>query len=631
MLLKIFGYPTADGTRQSELMTMTNQIISYQYTKRFFAVGEFTLNLIVDKDTTRIVENCVLNIDNDWLFVDSVQRTDSQITVSGTDLDGWLNLRITAFGTTQVAGADGYDVVSGTTGDCVNHYINNNMINPEDSNRRLPRLHITQTAQGKAKDNYMARLQTLSEVVGSLCKGGTIGYEIIADSADGFAFRTLAGTDHSVGQNENEAVIFSQARHNLFSAEYERGNEDLLNAIYATGADVTQAVYRDGTIPTGVLRRETALDVSVESVEDIKDYALKQVEGNIANNSYNLDIRGVEDYGTVYRLGDYVTVKDANTTNYWTAQIVEVTKSVSANENKLSLVLGDAKEKLLNKIQNSVNIQSLSNGNRSANSVEQAVKNATKLITGNVGGYVVMHLDENEKPYEILVMDTEDIETATKVWRWNKSGFGYSGNGYNGSYGTAITMDGQIVADYITAGTLQGIEVIGTSGTIAGWKMVGNKLVSKDGTFEIDSEVDEITISDTVGKLMTLSQRGIKFWRADNAGGEEIGSIGVAKGKDNNTYGLTFNLVNGDAMTWSIKDENGVYINRVRYTDTDGFVISDKLTCGDFKGNITDVTSDGYSTFTGDLTVISSITGNSDGGISWVTTTHHVKNGLLID
>ena len=87
--------------------------------------------------------------------------------------------------------------------------------------------------------------------------------------------------------------------------------------------------------------------------------------------------------------------------------------------------------------------------------VQQAVDSATGQITGNKGGYVVLHSSTGSKePDEILIMDTPDIKTAVKVWRWNKAGLGYSAHGYNGPYGLAMTQDGSIVADFITAGTL---------------------------------------------------------------------------------------------------------------------------------------------------------------------------------
>ena len=83
-----------------------------------------------------------------------------------------------------------------------------------------------------------------------------------------------------------------------------------------------------------------------------------------------------------------------------------------------------------------------------------AVDNATAQITGALGGFVRFIYDANGKMQEIVIMDTDDIATAQKVWRWNSGGLGYSSNGYDGPYGTAITQDGAIVADYIASGTM---------------------------------------------------------------------------------------------------------------------------------------------------------------------------------
>jgi len=83
---------------------------------------------------------------------------------------------------------------------------------------------------------------------------------------------------------------------------------------------------------------------------------------------------------------------------------------------------------------------------------------ATALINAGINGYVVVNGNE------ILIMDTPDKSTATKVWRWNSGGFGYSSNGYNGPYSTAVTMNGAIVADFITAGVLRGMEILNGNG-----------------------------------------------------------------------------------------------------------------------------------------------------------------------
>lgn len=83
---------------------------------------------------------------------------------------------------------------------------------------------------------------------------------------------------------------------------------------------------------------------------------------------------------------------------------------------------------------------------------QEAIANATAAITGNSGGYI--RLNPAENPQELLIMNTADASTATKIWRWNLSGLGYSSTGYSGPYKTAITQDGHIVADFIDTGTL---------------------------------------------------------------------------------------------------------------------------------------------------------------------------------
>ena len=177
------------------------------------------------------------------------------------------------------------------------------------------------------------------------------------------------------------------------------------------------------------------------------------------------------------------------------------------------------------------------------------------------------------------------------------NGFGYSSNGYNGPFPLAMTMDGAIVADFITtgtlnadiikAGTLQGIKIIATTGSIAGWKMESGVLVSDDGTMKLDSVNNTITVNNSVGsKLMTVSKEGIKFWRGDT----EVGQIGI-RGGDTGQYGLTFDLIDGDAMTWSVYDKSQkVYVNKLRYTESEGLNVSSNFTCNQLFGhNVTDI------------------------------------------
>ena len=121
-----------------------------------------------------------------------------------------------------------------------------------------------------------------------------------------------------------------------------------------------------------------------------------------------------------------------------------------------------------------------------------AIAHATTLISGGLGGHVVLKTNGDGQPEEILIMDTDDIDTAQSVWRWNINGLGYSANGYSGPYSTAITMDGQIVADFITTGTLSANRISGgtlslgglnnESGTLIVYDAAGTQIGSWDNT-----------------------------------------------------------------------------------------------------------------------------------------------------
>lgn len=80
----------------------------------------------------------------------------------------------------------------------------------------------------------------------------------------------------------------------------------------------------------------------------------------------------------------------------------------------------------------------------------QALQNAQQMMNSlGKNGHVVL------RSSEILIMDTDDIDTAVNVWRWNQAGFAHSSNGYEGPYDVAITMDGHIAGQVISAGTLE--------------------------------------------------------------------------------------------------------------------------------------------------------------------------------
>lgn len=84
----------------------------------------------------------------------------------------------------------------------------------------------------------------------------------------------------------------------------------------------------------------------------------------------------------------------------------------------------------------------------------------TKIISGNDGGNVIWW--PKNRPTDLFFVDGETLEDSKKVLRINKSGMGFSSNGWKGPFKTAWTLDGVFIADFIKAGILSGILVQGS-------------------------------------------------------------------------------------------------------------------------------------------------------------------------
>lgn len=151
--------------------------------------------------------------------------------------------------------------------------------------------------------------------------------------------------------------------------------------------------------------------------------------------------------------------------------------------------LGEVKKGLADTISSQTSsIIDISKNSGVSSAVKAAIMAASEAITGQKGGSVILHDTRGgNKPNELLFLDNDDISQAQKVWRFNLSGFGYSSNGYEGPFTTAITRDGSIVADFITTGSMDAARI--TAGI----------LKSKDGRFLIDLTANTITMKNKSG------------------------------------------------------------------------------------------------------------------------------------
>ena len=285
-----------------------------------------------------------------------------------------------------------------------------------------------------------------------------------------YAFNNEKVILHAHRGSDNGVVI--RYGKNLTSVQQDENIESTYTAVYPYVLNSDQETIA-GDLQTVVSTSEPkilALDLSSEFKEEDGTPTAAQINAkaqeyikvnNIGVPKVSLDVSFVQLWQTQeYKeiaplervsLCDTVTVKYEKLGVDAKAKVITTVYDVLA-ERYDSITLGDAKSSLASTIAAAPEREAIEK--QTSSDLERAVTRATNLITGTKGGHVVIQRDASGKPEELLIMDTDDVATAAKVWRWNLGGLGYSNTGINGEYGTAITQDGEIVADFITTGDL---------------------------------------------------------------------------------------------------------------------------------------------------------------------------------
>ncbi|MDF9626751.1 phage tail spike protein [Bacillus cereus] len=211
----------------------------------------------------------------------------------------------------------------------------------------------------------------------------------------------------------------------------------------------------------------------------------------------------------------------------------------------LDVTIGNFKESFTD-VSGRVDLVQEELSNMPSSILDAAKANATNLINSGFGGHVRVY------PDCILIMDTKDEKSAKKVWQWNLNGLGYSSTGVNGPYGTAITSDGRIVADFITAGTLSGNLVQGgeiTGATLRTSDSVNYVNISKQFIRLYESSRTRVFVGYYKNSRNEIQPTLILGGDSDSTGANgaimvyqfsdtsvKSGGIGITKGLDGNGY-----------------------------------------------------------------------------------------------
>lgn len=278
-----------------------------------------------------------------------------------------------------------------------------------------------------------------------------------------------------------------------------------------------------GTIYTRILLLDCSGDFEMKPSEaDLRTRATNYITANSVGSpkdswkvSFAL-LAQAKEYETqaileAVQLGDTVAVKYEALGVDASARVVKTEWDVLGDKYK-SVTIGRVKQNLASILvgQNRETEKAIA---QTKSFLEKQIDSATDFIK-NGSGVMRFIYNADGDLMEIVSLDNADISQAQSVWRWNNGGFGHSSTGYNGVYSTAITQQGAIVADFITAGTMAANRV--RTGLLI--DETGNNYWNLDtGDFQIQALSD-------VENRVSVNESGISLvsQKLENIGGRNI-------------------------------------------------------------------------------------------------------------
>ena len=325
-------------------------------------------------------------------------------------------------------------------------------------------------------------------------------------------------------------------------------------------------IWDDVTLPSNLLAKATAYMQSANKLK--KQYKITALD---------LAQAGYEDF-EIFALGNIYHIKNPIMSIDEDLRIIGIVYDID-KPYESALTFGEKFETMsgftVNKTR-SLQQDITSDNVRSYSLMDSKIDNATALITGAQGGHVILY--PSEQPERILIMDTADVNTATSCLQLNKNGLGFWTKGdtnttpLNGRYTNAWTIDGNLVASFITALTLTGQRINNGNGTFqvnANGTVIAKALQILGGSIDIetsDETTDVIRLSHNEWTI-EISPLEMKLTNS-TIGGNFVIQAGMAVWKWNDENKLIISSSTGNINTYT---DNG---KSVFYLDTNNRVLT---------------------------------------------------------
>lgn len=153
--------------------------------------------------------------------------------------------------------------MTGSISDILRKQVDNNLINPKDETRKIPRLELASDQESYGDStSYQKTGDSVLLEISKLCEANGLGFRLqFFPRAQKFVFRVYQRTNRTIDQNEVDPVLFSSDLDDILESTYSHNKSELRNFAYVAGEDsgADRKIQTVGS-ESGLSRRELFVD-----------------------------------------------------------------------------------------------------------------------------------------------------------------------------------------------------------------------------------------------------------------------------------------------------------------------------------------------------------------------------------
>lgn len=267
-------------TDLTPLSDITNYV-SLMFTRSWHGVGDFQL-VVHDDFANDIKKDMFVALDKNKVAV--IKHREIQLDENGKATENWVFKGWTLKGIMQQRitvppSHTSHDRKSGDAETVMKHYVDRNLINPDDPKRKISNLVIAPNQNRGNHISWQSRYKVVSDELEEISLATGLGWDITLDTVNNqLVFDVYEGLDLSVNQTENSPVYFSPEFGNVKSQSFLDSDLNMRNTGYigGQGEGVEREIIIIGDDKAGLERFETFVDARDVDEEDVDSETLEQ-------------------------------------------------------------------------------------------------------------------------------------------------------------------------------------------------------------------------------------------------------------------------------------------------------------------------------------------------------------------